>query len=109
MYVGLPDARERIGPMSDTAEAGVKQGQKADREYARPVPGDKPVTVRLSEERLKLLTGLCMLDDSNLAEQLRRAVDEYLLRRRSSPEFPEQLAAARRRHTEALAALEAAE
>jgi hypothetical protein len=87
--------------MSRNADA-MKALQREKRSAKSGAAGDKPVTVRLSDDVLRLLDGLCIIDDTSLAEQLRTAVVSYLETRRKSPEIRNQLAEARLRQLEAL-------
>ena len=66
---------------------------------------DRPVTVRLSEQQVTHLMGLAIIDDTNLAEQLRQAVAVYIEQRRSAPDFAEQVEAARTRQDKTLESL----
>jgi hypothetical protein len=82
---------------------GPRRGR---RDSTTKIPGgDKPVTVRLSEEQLQLLSGLCIVDDTTLAEQLRAAVVAYIDGRRRSPDLLPQVAEAKQRQLAALEAL----
>jgi hypothetical protein len=66
---------------------------------------DKPVTVRLPQSQLRELMGLSVLDGGNLAEQLRRAVSEYVVRRIEDPDLAQKVEEARNRHTSVLEVL----
>jgi hypothetical protein len=66
---------------------------------------DKPVTVRFPHSALRELMGLSVVDDTNLADQIRKAVLQYIQQRLSDPALQEQVAAARERQTSVLAAL----
>ena len=66
---------------------------------------DKPVTVRLPPDVLTHLMGLSIIDDTNLAEQLRKAATHYVTSRRSAAGFAEEVKRAQERQTKALDAL----
>jgi hypothetical protein len=66
---------------------------------------DKPVTIRIAEDKLRDLMALSVVDNGNLADQVRRAVDEYVTSRVSSPSFNEQVRAAHERQTSVLESL----
>jgi 2,4-dienoyl-CoA reductase-like NADH-dependent reductase (Old Yellow Enzyme family) len=68
---------------------------------------DRPVTVRLSDQQLFELGGLQIIDQETLAGELRRAAEDYVEMRISSPDFPEQVEAAKERQLAALAIFEA--
>lgn len=69
------------------------------------MPADKPVTVRLSQHVLRELMGLSVVDESNLAEQIRIAISEYIDKRVAAPDFDEQVEAAKARQGDVLSAL----
>ena len=56
-----------------------------------------PVIVKLSDESLRFLSVLAMLDDTTLGSQIRTAVTEYTNDRKQSPTLPEEVAAAKKR------------
>lgn len=66
---------------------------------------DKPVTVRLAQSQLRELMGLSIVDNSNLAEQIRRAVEEYVTHRLEAPDLQAQVASAKARQSSVLEAL----
>lgn len=53
----------------------------------RPTAGrtERPVSVRLDEERLSLLTGLAIIDETSVAEQIRLASEIYIQSRLDDP------------------------
>ncbi len=67
----------------------------------------RPVTVRLSGEQLFELGGLQIIDQESLAGEIRMATEHYVDMRTSSPDFPEQVEAAKTRQLAALAIFEA--
>ena len=66
---------------------------------------DKPVTVRLRNEQIDRLMGIAIIDDSNVAELLRQAVDDFITRRLADPDLDQQLADAHARQSDVLSAL----
>lgn len=66
---------------------------------------DRPVTVRLPENDLRVLMALSIVDDTNLAEQIRRAVDEYAQNRRNSTTLQQEIAAARQKQADVFSPL----
>lgn len=66
---------------------------------------DKPVTVRLPQDLLKDLMALSIIDDTTLADQIRKAVQEYSTSRRNSPDLQNQIAAARAKQSDILSTL----
>lgn len=66
---------------------------------------DKPVTVRLPEGQIEDLMALSVVDDGNLAGQLRNAVAFYIKQRLGDEKLPEKIAEAERRRTNVLASL----
>lgn len=68
-------------------------------------PTDKPVSVRLPGSQLRELMGLALVDGTNLAEQIRRAVTAYVEVRTKDASFQEQIRDARARQNSALDAL----
>jgi hypothetical protein len=51
---------------------------------------ERPITVRLDEERLSLVTGLAILDDTTVAEQIRLATEIYVRARLDDPSMSEK-------------------
>jgi len=74
--------------------------------HEKQQPGSKAVTVRLPDQALAELGALEIIDQSTMAGELRAAVDHYAKQRLASPDFPEQVAEARRRQLAALAVFE---
>ncbi|MFI9505526.1 ribbon-helix-helix protein, CopG family [Nocardia sp. NPDC052566] len=68
---------------------------------------DKPVTVRLPQDMIQRLEALMIVDGTNLAEQIRRAMNLYVEQRLADPELQAQVAAAHARTTDVLATLTA--
>lgn len=113
----------RVAPVSltEAAEASLpgassfrRRPGRARRHLSRQAglklpKSDNPVTVRLPSADLAALSGLCVMDNSTLADELRRAVSEYISNRKSSPRFPDELVAARARQNQALEALASGE
>ncbi len=66
---------------------------------------DRPVTVRLPEDHVNSMMGLCVIDNKTLADELRQAVAEYIFNRRSSSTFDAEVAEAKARQDRALDAL----
>ena len=66
---------------------------------------DKPVTVRLRETQLRELMGIAVIENTNLAELLRTAVDEFIDRRLEDPALTKKVEAARQRQESVLDAL----
>ena len=62
-----------------------------------PKEASQAVTFKLSDEAVKALTGLAILDDSTLADQLRGALSAYTERRLADPDL-EARALARQSH-----------
>jgi len=57
-------------------------------------PDDRPISVRLDDERLNDLKGLADIDSTNTAEQIRLAVSAYVNYRRTSVDLEGQIEAA---------------
>lgn len=55
---------------------------------------ERPITVRLDERRLQLMTGLALVDESTVAEQIRQASDLYISHRANDPDLHDQVALA---------------
>lgn len=68
-------------------------------------PHGQPVTVRVGQQSLDYLTALGILDQTNIAAQMRRACGEYTERRLDDPTLDEQVEAERMRQTTTLAKL----
>ncbi len=66
---------------------------------------DKPVTVRLPQDLLKDLMALSIVDDTTLADQIRKAVQAYSTARRNSPELQGEIAAARAKQSDIFSTL----
>lgn len=95
-----------VGVTSVRREAG-RLRRLLKRQVGIQLPkSDSPITFRLPLEDQGALSGLCVMDNWTLAEELRRAVHEYIHNRRTSPTFKEELANARARQDQALGALE---
>lgn len=69
---------------------------------------EKSVTFRLDTNTVDYFTGLALLDDWTLADELRAAIDAYVLERRQDPELVEQITEAGAEQAELLARLQPA-
>lgn len=83
-----------------TIEAPAKPDRNADTE--------KPVTFRLDTSTVDYFTGLALLDDWTLADELRAAIDAYVIERRKDPELVQQITDAGAEQAELLARLQPA-
>jgi hypothetical protein len=63
-------------------------------------------SVLIGFHTLDLVTGLGIIDETNIAAQIRRAVDEYLDRRTQDPTLPDQIASAEGRRSATVQAVE---
>ena len=66
---------------------------------------DRPVTVRLPETVIRDLMGLTVLDESTLADQIRKATTCYVDMRLSAPDLTEQVRNAKARQNDTLRSL----
>lgn len=66
---------------------------------------DRPVTVRLPESDLRLMMALSIVDDTNLAYQIRRAVEQYVAGRKNSDTLRDEVEAARKKQADVFAPL----
>lgn len=55
---------------------------------------DRPISVRLDDERLNHLQGLADIDETNVAEQIRQATIFHVQNRRAASDLEDQIAAA---------------
>lgn len=68
---------------------------------------DRPVTVRLEDSTLTLVTAFAKIDSSTVAEQIRTSSREYIAQRLRDPELERRKESARARLAEQLAPLQA--
>ncbi|MBF4459402.1 hypothetical protein [Pseudoclavibacter sp. VKM Ac-2867] len=68
---------------------------------------DKPVTVRLPLEQLRDLQALSLVDNSNLAQQVRSAISQYIQNRVSDSGLKDQIQEAGKRYESTLESLRA--
>ncbi len=66
---------------------------------------DKPVTVRLPEATIRHLQALMLVDNGNLADQIRNAADVYVKHRLREPGIEEKILEAQARQTDVLSEL----
>lgn len=71
-------------------------------------PLDKPVTLRISNRAMDLITAFSLVDDATAADVLRSAVGEYIEHRRHDRGLARKLDAAKREYERTLASLAAA-
>lgn len=76
---------------------GSRTQAEITREYQYMNDPGRRVAVAVGNTSLRRLMGLSIVDDSNLAAQIRRAVAEYAERRQDDPTFAEQVENARSR------------
>jgi hypothetical protein len=55
---------------------------------------ERPVTFRLDESRLRLITGLALVDETTIAEQIRLACESYIAARLADPRLNQKAEAA---------------
>lgn len=66
---------------------------------------DKPVTVRLPEPEIRVLMALSIVDDTSLADQIRRAVSDYVRMRKESDTLEKEIEDARQKQADVFAPL----
>ncbi len=63
----------------------------------------QPITFRLPKQRLQELQGLAIIDgESSVADQVRKAIGEYVVARIEDPTLPSQIEQAKSRRDEVL-------
>jgi hypothetical protein len=74
----------------------------------RPVPRERTLSVRVPDYLVQYLMGLGLIDETTLAEVIRKGLAAYVDLRRNEPGFSETLAAARARQLATLDRLDRA-
>lgn len=78
---------------------------KAVSEPPNRAKDEKAVSLRIDDRTFNLLTGFALLDDTTLADQLRKGIDEYVEARLNDHNLHSQVEEARERNRRILAVL----